>query len=56
MTELKDKLTEATNVLKLVEKYKPKVDGASIDVIVSFEGDSAIRIFEGAGDYEMELY
>jgi hypothetical protein len=56
MTELKDKLTEAANVLKVIEKFKPKVEGTKIEVIVSFDGEADIRLFEDEDGYGMVLY
>lgn len=55
--ELKEKLSEAAAVLKVLEKYTPKHEGVSIDVVVSFDGKAEMRLFEDAtGDYGLATY
>lgn len=37
---LRDRLTEIGNVLKLVEKYTPRIEGASIEVQVKIDDET----------------
>ena len=56
MTELslKDKLTELTSIVKVLEK-KPELN-ASIDVVVSFDGKVHSRIFETEDGLDFEVF
>ena len=55
--ELKDKLSEATAVLKVLERYVPKSGNVTVDVVISFDGSADMRIFEDAsGNYALATY